>query len=248
MAFLEMHYFSNSLQKATAANVILPELDHPGPFPVFYLLHGLSDDNSNWQRRTSIERYVENLPLIVVMPDGGRGWYCDAQQGYAYESAIVNDLVSFMDSRFNTIASREGRCLGGLSMGGYGAIKLALAHADMFCSTTSHSGALDWVHRLITEESDWAIEFRKILGESPVGGPNDTFALAEKICRDMLPAIRIDCGVDDFLIEENRSFHAHLDKLKIPHEYKEFPGDHNWGYWDEHVQEAIAFHSRQLGI
>src|ERR1044071_6734116 len=97
-----------------------------GPFATFYLLHGLSDDHTIWLRRTSIERYVSSLPLIVVMPDGERGFYTDAQEGFAFESAITKDLISFIDRTFPTKADRSGRAIGGLSMGGDGAVKLAL--------------------------------------------------------------------------------------------------------------------------
>src|SRR5688572_4392093 len=103
MAFCELHYFSKALSKHTAANVILPQVEEQqGPFPVWYLLHGLSDDHTGWMRRTSIERYVAHLPLIVVMSDGGRSFYCDAMQGYAYETAIVEDLIGYIDSMFHT--------------------------------------------------------------------------------------------------------------------------------------------------
>src|SRR5205085_4150849 len=105
--------FSKALQKATAANVILPDPDIPGPYATFYLLHGLSDDHTIWQRRTSIERYVAGLPLIVIMPDSGRGFYCDAVEGMAWETAIVRDLLGYVDSLFQTKATREGRCLAG---------------------------------------------------------------------------------------------------------------------------------------
>ena len=108
MAFCELKYFSNALQKATAADILLPEQQTQGPFPVLYLLHGLSDDNTVWQRRTSIERYVAGLPLIVVMPDGGRGFYSDAEQGMAWESAIVKDLVGYVDAMFQTRAEPNG--------------------------------------------------------------------------------------------------------------------------------------------
>src|SRR5205085_4994981 len=117
MAFAELKYFSKALEKATAADILLPESRLDGPFPVLYLLHGLSDDHTIWQRRTSIERYVADLPLIVVMPDGGRGFYCDAVAGMAWETALVRDLVSLVDKMFPTIAERAGRCIGGLSMG-----------------------------------------------------------------------------------------------------------------------------------
>ncbi len=84
-------------------------------------------------------------------------------------------------------------------------------------------------------------EWIPVFGENPQGGSEDIFALAERADRNSFPALRFDCGIDDFLIEDNRRFHQHLEKLGLPHEYQEFPGEHNWAYWDEHVQEAIAF-------
>ncbi|HEX8832972.1 MAG TPA: alpha/beta hydrolase family protein [Abditibacteriaceae bacterium] len=248
MAFCELKYFSPALGKATAANVILPE-GQKGPFAVFYLLHGLSDDHSIWQRRTSLERYVANLPLIVVMPDGGRSFYCDAVEGAAYETAIVRDLVNYVDTVFNTRAEREGRCIGGLSMGGYGAVKLALKFPEMFASANSHSGALGFGHMKANPRDALTAEFMRIVGKNPKGGDNDCHALAEKLKgKRKRPALRIDCGVDDFLIEHNRGFVADLNKLNYKHEYEEFAGGHSWEYWDEHVQEAIAFHARNLGL
>jgi len=144
VALSELHYFSAALDKMTAATVILPEGEGvpPGPYPVFYLLHGLSDDYTAWRRRTSVERYAEGMPLIIVMPDGGRGWYTDAREGYAYETAIARDLVGLVDRVYHTGARRAARVVGGLSMGGYGAVKLALTYPDLFCGAVSHSGAL----------------------------------------------------------------------------------------------------------
>ena len=249
MALCELHYRSKALGKQMAANVILPEGDEQqGPFPVFYLLHGLSDDYTVWQRRTSIERYVDGLPLIVVMPDDGRGFYCDAEQGFAYETAIIQDLIGLVDRMFFTRAERSGRCIGGLSMGGYGAIKLALKFPHLFCSAVSHSGALHFAHDDPDPENPFGAEFRRVTGEHPAGGPNDPYTLAEQIDRGQLPALRIDCGVDDFLIEPNRRLHRHLEQLGVPHEYAEYPGAHDWAYWDTHVQEAIAFFARELGL
>lgn len=245
MAICELHYSSPALGLQTAANIILPEGEQNGPFAVFYLLHGLSDDHTIWMRRTSIERYVQNLPLIVVMPNGGRGFYTDAVQGFAYETAIIKDLIGYVDRIFPTRAERGGRCIGGLSMGGYGAIRLALRFPEMFCSAVSHSGAMNFAHSMRPDPNE---EFRRVVGENSVGGPNDLYALAEGVDRSLLPALRIDCGTEDFLIDHNREFHAHLDKLGIAHEYAEFPGAHEWGYWDEHIQETLRFHARNLGL
>ena len=250
MAFCELHYFSPSLQKQTGCNVIIPEVPgHDGPFPVFYLLHGLSDDYTIWQRKTSIGRYVQMLPLIVVMPDGGRGFYTNAKEGYAYESAIIEDLIPFIDKTFHTVAQKSGRAIGGLSMGGYGALKLALKHPELFASANGHSGAYGFAH------GEWRAdqpEFDRIAGPNPKGGPDDVFALAERYAprtnRAKMPAIRFDCGTSDFLLDQNRALNEHLKTLGIPHEYAEFPGAHDWSYWDKHVQSALRFHSKHLGI
>jgi S-formylglutathione hydrolase FrmB len=250
VAFCELKYFSPALGKATAADVILPEGNHQGPFATMYLLHGLSDDHTIWQRRTSIERYVQDLPLIVVMPDGGRGFYCDAREGMAWETALVRDLVGYVDRVFNTKPARDSRCIGGLSMGGYGAVKLALKHPSLFCSAVSHSGAVAWAHRDFgaDPEDSWAAEWARVVGLTPAGGPDDIFALAESIDPGLRPALRIDCGTEDFLLDNNKDLHAHLQRIGYPHEYAEFPGGHAWAYWDKHVQEAIAFHARNLGL
>jgi len=245
MAFCELHYFSEALGVQTSANVILPQGRGRGPFPVFYLLHGLSDDETMWMRRSSIERYVQDLPLIVVMPDGGRGFYCDAVEGFAYQTAIVKDLVDYIDTIFPTKADRSGRCIGGLSMGGYGAIKLELQYPEIFSSANSHSGAMGYGHTRFADN----LEFQRILGSNALsGGPNDLYRLAENISKKNLPHLLIDCGKEDSLIKENRAYHTHLKKLHVPHEYAEFHGIHDWAYWDIHIQEAIAFHSKNLGI
>ena len=258
MALGEFHYFSPALGKATSCNVIFPEnVEHSGPYPTLYLLHGLSDDYSAWQRRTSLERYVQTLPIIVVMPDGGRGWYSDAHEGDKYERAIMDDCIGFIDRTFQTDARREARAIGGLSMGGYGAIKLALQHPDKFVSAHGHSSAFGFGHRLWRSDEP---EFRRIIGPQDVGGPLDLWKIADDAAPksgepsqaatadESLPALRIDCGTSDFLIEQNREFDAHLNELGVAHEYEEFPGAHDWAYWDKHIQSALRFHCRHLGI
>jgi putative tributyrin esterase len=248
MAFATINYHSRSLQKASSLNIVFP--DDPGtprPWSVFYLLHGLSDDHTIWMRRTSIERYVAGLPLVVVMPDGGRGWYTNAVEGYAYEDDLLKDVIGLVDRTFPVKAERSGRAIGGLSMGGYGAVKLGLKHSETFASVNSHSGAVGAVRdpKLVKELNP---EFDRIFGKTPKDGQEDPFALLTKIDHGRIPALRIDCGTNDFLLEQNRAFHRHLESLKIPHEYQEFPGGHDWAYWDLHVREAIAFHTRSLQL
>lgn len=248
MAFLDYHYFSPSLNRQTSAYVLLPEVGTP-PYPTLYLLHGYSDDHTIWLRRTSLERYVANLPLIVVMPDGGHGFYTDAAEGYAFDSAIARDLVERVEKTLPAKSGRENRVLAGLSMGGYGAFALALRHPELFCAAHSLSGALAWGHRKPEPSNQRWEETRRILGADPVGGPGDLFALVEKLHKaKTLPDLRFDCGTEDFLLDHNREFKAFLDEKKIPHEYEEFSGAHNWEYWDEHIQDALKFLGNSLKI
>ncbi|MCE0522947.1 MAG: esterase family protein [Methylacidiphilales bacterium] len=248
MAFCEFHYFSEALQKQSAAHILLPEGKGRGPFPVLYLLHGLSDDHTIWMRRSNIERHVGGWPLIVVIPDGGCGFYCDAVEGFAYQTAIVRDLVNTIDTFFHTKAERKGRCIGGLSMGGYGAIKLALQYPDLFVSAHSHSGCPDYGHGGWTDLPGT----KQILGDKlGGGGPNDLYRLAAEAKgwkQSKRPELWIDCGTKDALLKENRHFSAYLKKLRLPHVYKEFPGGHSWEYWDRHIQDALVFHAKHLGF
>jgi putative tributyrin esterase len=252
MAFATINYHSQSLKKASSFNVIFP--DDPEtrrPWSAFYLLHGLSDDHTIWMRRTSIERYAAGLPLVVVMPDGGRGWYTNARgpgPGYAYEDDLIKDIVGLIDRTFPVRAEREGRAIGGLSMGGYGAVKLGLKHPEMFASVNSHSGAIGFPRIDPAKAAELSPEFLSIFGPEAKGGPEDPFTLVERIDHGLVPAMRIDCGKDDFLIGQNREYHKHLDSCHIVHEYEEFPGSHNWEYWDLHVREALAFHARNLKL
>lgn len=245
MPHLTFRYFSPALQKHTVAEILLPDLSLEGPFHVMFLLHGLSDDQSIWMRQTSIERYVDGVPLIVVMPDGGRGWYSDAAEGYAYETAIGRELPEIIAKTFPT---KGPWAITGLSMGGYGALKLALRFPETFHSAVSHSGALHMAHYPPKRDDAFNQEVYRIFGPDAVGGLNDLHALVGKLRPSKMPFLRIDCGVDDFLIESNRDYHRHLVELGVDHEYEEFPGEHNWAYWDTHVQEAIAFHRKHLHL
>jgi len=247
MALVHASFFSDSLLKEVAFNALLLDRQKaPGPYPVLYLLHGLSDDYTAWQRWTSIERYVRETPMIVVMPDGDRSFYCDLADGAQYEQAMVRDLVGFVDRHFNTIPKAKGRVIGGLSMGGYGCMKLGLKYPNLFCSITGFSGAYSVFRaKRFADLDPW---LQRIVGTNKARRENDCFSLAGKLKGKKTPAIRFDCGVDDFLIDHNREFHAHLKRLGIDHEYREFPGEHNWAYWDLRIQEALAFHCRALGI
>ena len=245
MALLNVDFWGESLQKMCCMTVILPDrIPTSAKLPVLYQLHGLSDDHSAWARRSRIEMHVAKYPLVVIMPDGGRGFYCDAHQGYAYESHIIKDVISFAERFFPVGRSRPWRAIGGLSMGGYGSLKLALKYPNKFVSVAAHSSATQFAHKPLNFGPN--PEFERIMGPDAPGGPNDLYALADKLDPQRAPAIRFDCGTDDSLYHGNREFHRHLRKLGIKHHYSEHPGGHTWDYWDTHVQSALRFHWRYL--
>ena len=248
MSLCELHWSSKVLGKQVGTYVIIPD-DFEPPFATFYLLHGLSDDYTIWMRRTSIERYALRHPMIVVMPDAFRGWYTNNAMGPAYADYFSRELVEQVERTFPARRARKSRGVGGLSMGGYGALRLALGYPEVFSVATSHSGALMHGSRDHPRTGGplGIEEFHRIFGERPTGTDHDLVTLAKR-CRErkMLPQIRIDCGVEDQLLEDNRVFHTKLDALRVPHEYEEFPGAHNWDYWDEQVQEALEFQAKHL--
>jgi len=243
MATCSISFKGEALGQCSNLDVIVPEKT-AGPFGVLYLLHGLSDNQTIWNRHVPITDLVRDLPLIVVMPDGGKGFYCNnpAPGGGQYEDHIVRDVIGFVDRTFPTIPHRRGRALAGNSMGGYGAVMLALRHPETFAAAVSHSGAMYFAH------GERPIEYPYVaqLAAALPAGDYDVFALAKALAGSTdAPALRLDCGRDDALLDGNRAFHAHLDALGIAHEYAEHPGGHDWGYWRDHIGETLDFVTRQ---
>lgn len=255
MPLCEVHWSSAVLAKKVGSFVILPEAGAgDGPWPVYYLLHGLSDDHTVWQRRTRIEWYVRSLPLIVVMPDGYRGFYTDNADGPAYARHMAEELPDFVEKYFPARRDRQGRCVGGLSMGGYGALRLALGWPQRYASANSHSGALMHGSRNAPRPDGplSPAEFRRIFGDHPEGTDHDLLALARRAASRRVPSpqpkLLLDCGTDDVLLEDNRQFSTSLRGMGVEHDYREFPGAHDWDYWDAHVRDALAFHANALGM
>ena len=251
MAVSEIHLNGTySLGRRSSFNIIIPE-NITGPVPVLYLLHGMSDDHTAWTRWSSVERHVEGLPLIVVMPDAELSFYTDSKVDprLAFETYLTRDLIGFVDRTFPTVADRSGRAVAGLSMGGYGAAKLALKHPDLYCAAVSFSGALLAASKPINQDdADWKRFRTSLFGETPVGGPDDVLALLKSSDAASRPALRIDCGTEDFLYHDNVLAHQELVKLGIEHEYNERPGEHNWAYWDQAIVDALPFLKRELNI
>jgi S-formylglutathione hydrolase FrmB len=250
MAVAEIHLNANdALGKMTSVSVILPE-GLKGPFPVYYLLHGLSDDHTVWLRRTSIERYFDQTPIIVVMPNCDRSFYNDSPTvpEYAYETYLTKYLVDLVDSTFQTIAAPEGRAIGGLSMGGYGALKTALKHPEIYSAAVAHSGVHGIAQMSLEPHLNSNEEYALHFGVAPIGGDDDVFALLEKTTAESAPKIWIDCGSEDFLIEHNRKLRDILAKKGIDHEYSERPGAHTWDFWDDSLKLVLPWLKTQLNV
>lgn len=236
MAFLQCDFYSNALNISASMNVILPE-NIKGPLSTLYLLHGLSDDHTIWMRRTSIERYVSELQLAVVMPAVNRSFYADMKHGANYWTFVSEELPRRVRAMFPLSDAREHNFAAGLSMGGYGAMKLGLTHPDRYAAVASLSGAVDLVHL----NRDVSGEFPSIFGdfESLRGSGNDLFALADKLGADKSPRLYQCCGTEDFLYEDNVRFREHVRSLGLPLTYEEGPGTHDWGYWDVHIKRVL---------
>jgi S-formylglutathione hydrolase FrmB len=180
------------------------------------------------------------------MPDGGRGFYTDAVEGFAYESHIMKDTIGFVEQFLPVKKSRTHRAIGGLSMGGYGALKLALKYPKVFGSVAAHSSACLCGHK--APEGDLSDELLRVFGPHPAGGENDLLALSARLRESEAPAIRFDCGRGDSLLDDNRTFRAHLRRIGLPHTYAEYPGIHEWDYWDAHFPKALRHHRKALGF
>lgn len=248
MALCQLYCHSEILGRRISIQALVPE-HQDGPFPAFYLLHGLSDDHTVWCRNTRIECYVRDLPLIVVMPNGERGFYTDNADGPRYATFMAEELPRLVERIFRARTDRAGRCVGGLSMGGYGALRLALGYPGRYVSASSHSGALLKGSSTETGSVLGEAEQRRIFGPAPRNTDHDLCALAERLAGSPeVPALHLDCGTEDFLLDENRAFHHKLQALGLPHVYREYPGGHTWDYWDKHIREALRFHCRALDI
>jgi len=257
MAFFDCHFFSDTLAMSVSAHVFLPqhtkrqigmaENVRTESIPTLYLLHGLSDDHTIWSRRSSIERYAASKGIAVVMPAVGRSFYQNLPDGLQYWSYVSEELPRVMRRFFPLSSAREDNFAAGLSMGGYGALRLALACPDQYCAAASLSGALDIEkHLQYSGEEDSRIsksEWQRIFGSelAYLKSESDLFHLAKKTAGLVAtkPALYLCCGTEDKLLEDTRKFHQHLNALDYPHTYSEQPGDHLWGYWDQQIQSVI---------
>ena len=255
MIFSQINLFSEVLATRCTVNVLLPQRK-PGeppewcapPFRVLYLLHGYSDDQTAWQRWTSIERHIEVLNLAAVMPAAQNSFYTDMAYGGRFFTYLTEELPGLLHEYLPLSTERSDTFVAGLSMGGYGAFKLALSRPDLYAAAGSLSGALD-IGEVINAHGDrndqfWLDTVRNIFGdlEKVPGGPHDLFTLAQKASGSTIkPRLFQYCGMEDFLYADNIRFRDFIRLLGFDYTYTETAGDHNWKYWDVEIQNFLAW-------
>jgi S-formylglutathione hydrolase FrmB len=267
-------------------------------YPVAYYLHGAFGDETNWTRLGSLATTLDSLvgagspEMIVVMPDGDDGFYttwnflgdyagcrrnraanAEPADTYCvpwphYDDYIARDLVGWVDRDYRTLPDRRHRGIAGLSMGGYGAISLALAYPDVFSAAASHSGVLAPARGTVRRDVDPARfsldELRQSYGpalfaltapafgsDSLAWAARDPARLAARLqSRDpeRMPALRADCGTGDLLLNQNRAFRDAMLSLGIPLDYFEHAGAHTWDYWRRHAAASAAWLATRLSV
>lgn len=257
MALIHVDFFSEVLGMSSQMEVILPQetegqigighVEKQSKYPVLYLLHGMTDNQTIWTRNTSIERYAAEHGIAVVMPNAHLGWYTDMKYGFKYFTFISEELPELCERFFPCISGEtKDRFVAGNSMGGYGAFKLGLTCPEKYAGIASLSGGfgLDICDRLSNDN------FYPTLGEDIFGNPeefrgseHDLFALAEKRIEEkvQMPKFYMWCGIDDFLLEQNRQMRNKLQELNYDYTYTESEGDHSWKYWDIWIQDILKW-------
>lgn len=257
MAFLQMNVYSNVLEMEVCVDVILPQktekkigTESSGrteELPVMYLLHGMGGNHSVWSRRTSIERYVNDLGIAVIMPSTDLGWYTDTTYDMKYWTYIAEELPVICHELLPQLTKkRELTFAVGLSMGGYGALKLGLRKPENFGAIASLSGAVAIGERMedmlaIRNAAYWEGIFGSL--EQVPGSEHDPLALVRQLAQSgqAAPKIFLCCGEQDFLLSANQELAAQLKALDFDYTFETSPGDHNWAYWDVQIQRVLEW-------
>lgn len=258
MIRLRMDFFSETLKMGTSAVILLPQIathqigmasTQNSVTPVLYLLHGLSDDCTTWERRTSIERYAASYGIAVVMPEVRRSFYTNERYGENYFDFIAKELPELIHDKFNLghtpENTRENSLVAGLSMGGFGAIKLALNLPQSFKAAGSFSGALNLKRfDFCTERREMAARLwgLGIVEQASLAPEDDLIALLANFSDDEiknLPKLWVGCGKQDFLLDQNLDFLELATARKVAITTELTAGDHTWELWDEYLQRFL---------
>ena len=229
-------------------------------YPVLYLLHGYSDDETGWTQFGEVKAIAdkqhssnEMTAMIIVMPDAGISWYINSfDNKVMYEDFFVKELIPFIDGNYRTRTDRQYRAVAGLSMGGHGTLIMSMKHPDLFSSAAPLSAAV-WTDTEITgmPDENWSrgiglVYGKDLKGKDRLGShfqKNSGIGLVNSLNADDLKKVRyyIDCGDKDFLIKGNMALHAAMIDKKIPHEFRVREGVHDWTYWRTALPEVFRF-------
>lgn len=236
--------FSPSMKKNIKAVVITPDnYKEAKELPVVYLLHGYSANYSAWiTKGAGFEKAADFYNMIIVCPDGNNSWYWDSpiDEKFKYETYVSNELVKWIDGRYKTIKSREGRAITGLSMGGHGAMYLAFKHQDVFGAAGTMSGGVDI--RAFPNNWEMAARLGKYAENPELWEKNTVINMLHLLTPNSL-ALIIDCGTEDFFFRVNDHLHQQLVMRNIPHDYISRPGAHDWKYWSNAINYQLLFMS-----
>jgi S-formylglutathione hydrolase FrmB len=246
VALVTCDFFSDVLEVGTSMTVLLPQrttaqigvsgVGASGPPPLLYLLHGLSDDHTAWLRYTAIGRYADAAGLAVVMPAVQRSFYANEAHGHRFWDFVSEELPSVVQSFFQVTSSPSETYVAGLSMGGYGALKLALTHPSRYAAAASLSGALDLRTVLAWDERAELLD-RVFDGE--VGDDDDLFALLEGASG--VPPLHLSCGLQDPLLSGTEKLAAAATAGGVDVRLDLRPGSHEWSLWDAVIEDVIAW-------
>ena len=239
-----VNIYSDAMHKDIKCVVIKPDSykNKKNVYPVVYLLHGYDGWYSNWIIRVpQLKDHADAFQMIIVCPDGHKSsWYVDSpiDSTMKYETYIAKEVPDYIDKHYHTIKDRSGRAITGLSMGGHGGLFLGFRHADLFGACGSMSGLVD------LDATRNKYELIKRIGDTIINADNwkkfSVIHVIENYPKDSL-AIIFDCGNDDPFATINRQLHQKMLSLKIPHDYIERPGTHNWVYWANSVKYQLLF-------
>jgi len=250
MIWNDFHFFSRTLDIETAAYVLLPEHKDISqlqgePLPTLYLLHGLSGDHTNWLRRTRIEQFAAQYALAVVMPAANRSFYTDMAHGAKYWTFVSEELPAVMETYFPLCKTREGRFAAGLSMGGYGAMKLGLARPERYAAIAALSAPLmmQQMPEVTDIDSDFMREMADIFGDGETERTKnaDLTRLADVLSPADAPQFYAACGTADFLYEANEAFMARYQR-KFDIQYHTVPdASHTWDFWNAQIEKVLEW-------